>query len=114
MDGGSRMEQTVRKVFIGNYQDLPVSLGKAVVVEDKEIAVFRLSNGNVKAIENKCPHRGGVLSEGMVSGEHVFCPLHDWKINVSDGLVQAPDEGCVQTYKTSIEDNQVYVEIPEK
>ncbi|UOQ48067.1 nitrite reductase small subunit NirD [Gracilibacillus caseinilyticus] len=109
------MEQrTVGKVLIGNYEDLPVSLGKAVVVDDKELAVFRLSNGKVKAIENKCPHRGGVLSEGMVSGEHVFCPLHDWKINVSDGLVQAPDEGCVQTYKTTIEDNKVYVEITDQ
>ncbi|MDX8044821.1 nitrite reductase small subunit NirD [Gracilibacillus sp. S3-1-1] len=108
------MEQTVRKVLIGNYQDLPESLGKAVEVDDKELAVFRLSNGNVKVIENKCPHRGGKLSEGMVSGEHVFCPLHDWKINLTDGLVQAPDEGCVKTYKTSIEDNQVYVEIPER
>ncbi|GAE95110.1 nitrite reductase [Gracilibacillus boraciitolerans JCM 21714] len=108
------MEQTIREVFISNYDELPVRLGKAVVIEDREIAVFRLTNGNVKAIENKCPHRGGgVLSEGMISGEHVFCPLHDWKINVNDGLVQAPDKGCVQTYKTRIEGNQVYVELPQ-
>ncbi len=112
--GEKDMEQTVRKVFVANYDELPVSLGKAVVVDNIELAVFRLSNGNIKAIENKCPHRGGVLSEGMVSGEHVFCPLHDWKINVSDGLVQAPDKGCVQTFKTSIEANQVFVEVPEK
>ncbi|KAB8132325.1 nitrite reductase small subunit NirD [Gracilibacillus oryzae] len=106
------MEHTIQKVLIGNYEDFPISLGKAVVIGNRELAVFRLSDGQIKAIENKCPHRGGVLSEGMVSGKYVFCPLHDWKINIEDGMVQAPDEGCVQTFKTIVEEQQVYVEVP--
>ncbi|WP_208587643.1 nitrite reductase small subunit NirD [Gracilibacillus suaedae] len=106
------MERTIKKVWIGKIADFPVSLGKAVRVEDRDIAVFHLSNGKIRAIANKCPHRGGVLSEGMVANEFVFCPMHDWKINVSDGKVQAPDEGCVQTFPTHIEDHQVYVEMP--
>lgn len=48
----------------------------------------------------------------MVSGEHVFCPLHDWKINMKSGLVEAPDEGCVQTYEILKEHDQVYVLVP--
>lgn len=103
------MEKTVRKVFVGNYSDLPDRLGKTVIIGDLEVAVFKLTNGNVKAIENKCPHKGGVLADGMVSGEHVFCPMHDWKINVTDGLVQAPDEGCVKTYKVEVKEEEVYV-----
>lgn len=103
------MEKTVRKVFVGNYSDLPDRLGKTVIIGDLEVAVFKLTNGNVKAIENKCPHKGGVLADGMVSGEHVFCPMHDWKINVTDGLVQAPDEGCVKTYKIEVKEEEVYV-----
>ncbi|WP_163536622.1 nitrite reductase small subunit NirD [Gracilibacillus sp. YIM 98692] len=107
------MEQTVRKVYVGNYSDLPERIGKTVVLEDKEIAVFKLTSGKLHAIENRCPHKGGVLSEGMVSGEHVFCPLHDWKINMTDGLVQAPDEGCVQTFDVVQEGEEVYVKVPE-
>ncbi|MDX8047178.1 nitrite reductase small subunit NirD [Gracilibacillus sp. S3-1-1] len=106
------MEQTVKKVRIGQMDDFPISLGKAVMVGDKELAVFRLANNGIKAIENKCPHRGGKLSEGIVSSQYVFCPMHDWKINIADGEVQAPDEGCVQTFKTIIEAEEVYVELP--
>ncbi|MDL4842245.1 nitrite reductase small subunit NirD [Aquibacillus rhizosphaerae] len=107
------MEKTLRRVLVGNYSDLPERLGKTVVIDDLEVAVFKLSSGKVKAIENKCPHKGGVLADGMVSGEHVFCPMHDWKISVVDGEVQAPDEGCVQTFKTEVTDDQVYLLIKE-
>ena len=106
------MERIVKKIWIGKIEDFPVSLGKAVKIENRDLAIFHLSNGQIKAIENKCPHRGGVLSEGIVSSEFVFCPLHDWKINVSDGQVQAPDKGCVQTFQTLIKDQQVYIEVP--
>ncbi|MCT2534227.1 nitrite reductase small subunit NirD [Aquibacillus koreensis] len=103
------MEKTMRKVFIGKYSELPERLGKTVIFGDQEIAVFKLTSGKIKAIENRCPHRGGSLAEGMVSGDHVFCPLHDWKVSVIDGLVQAPDEGCVQTFDVEVTDDQVYV-----
>lgn len=97
------MNKHLTKVSIGSLQDFPERIGKKVTVGDKEIAVFKLSNGQVKAIENRCPHKGGVLSEGIVSGEAVFCPMHDWKISLGDGNVQAPDTGCVKTYQTVTE-----------
>ncbi|WP_186580550.1 nitrite reductase small subunit NirD [Aquibacillus kalidii] len=103
------MEKTLRRVLVGNYEDLPEGFGKTVVIEDQEVAVFKLDSGEIRAIENKCPHRGGVLAEGFVSGEHVFCPMHDWKISVKDGKVQEPDEGCVQTFETEIENELVYL-----
>jgi nitrite reductase (NADH) small subunit len=67
-----------------------------------EIALFRLSNGEFRAVENRCPHKGGQLAEGMVCDHHVFCPLHNWKIDLDDGQVQEPDQGCVVTYPVEV------------
>jgi nitrite reductase (NADH) small subunit len=103
------MEKTLRSVLIGELADLPQKLGKTVMIGRKEIAVFKMENGEIKAIENRCPHKGGVLAEGILSGEYVFCPMHDWKISVKDGKVQAPDVGCVQSYPVEIIGNQVYI-----
>ncbi|WP_117170477.1 nitrite reductase small subunit NirD [Paraliobacillus sediminis] len=108
------MEKTQRRIFVGNYSELPKKLGKTVIIGDQEVAVFKLASGDIRAIENRCPHKGGVLAEGMVSGDHVFCPMHDWKISMVDGKAQAPDEGCVQTYTTEVTEDQVYVLMDQK
>lgn len=107
------MEKTIRSVFICDVLDLPQKLGKTVTIGRKEIAVFKMENGKIRAIENRCPHKGGVLAEGILSGEYVFCPMHDWKISVKDGKVQSPDVGCVQTYPVEVKDGQVYVLVRE-
>ncbi|KIL49335.1 nitrite reductase small subunit NirD [Jeotgalibacillus soli] len=96
------------RLLIGSVHNLPERLGKTVRIGEKEVAVFRLSSGRFRAVENRCPHKGGVFSEGMVSGEFVFCPMYDWKICLDDGNVQAPDKGCVKTYKTEVEGENVY------
>jgi len=96
-------------VSIGSIRDLPERIGKTVCVGDKEVAVFKLLNGTIRAIENRCPHKGGVLSEGLVSGEFVFCPMHDWKICLDNGKVQEPDAGCVKTYQTKIVGDEVFL-----
>ncbi|MET1032099.1 nitrite reductase small subunit NirD [Domibacillus tundrae] len=103
------MEKVMEKVRIASIQDLPEKMGKTVRVGELELAVFKLGNGKVTAIENRCPHKGGVLAEGIVSGEHVFCPMHDWKICTTDGQVQAPDVGCVSTYKVVVENDDVFL-----
>ncbi len=91
------------KVRIGNIADIDAKGSRKVIVQEKEIAVFRLTDGSVKAIENRCPHKGGKLSEGMVCGAIVHCPLHDWRIDLKSGKAQAPDEGCVPTYETEVD-----------
>lgn len=105
------MEKLINKVFVAKADELPVNLGRRVVLENEtmEIAIFKLANGKIKAIENRCPHKGGVLSEGLVSGEHVYCPMHDWKISVVDGEVQAPDVGCVRKFEVEVENNDVFI-----
>ncbi|WP_102348384.1 nitrite reductase small subunit NirD [Bacillus sp. Marseille-P3661] len=105
------MEQTLQRVKVGTLIELPKEIGKTIRIGSHNIAVFRLANNKVRAIENKCPHRGGVLAEGMVSGEHVFCPMHDWKICMTDGKVQEPDTGCVNTYQVEIENGDVFIMI---
>ncbi|MFC4075904.1 nitrite reductase small subunit NirD [Salinithrix halophila] len=99
----------VKKVSIGHMKDFPVQAGKKVHVNGVEIAVFRLLNGDIRAVENRCPHRGGPLSEGMVSGDFVFCPLHEYKVDLCDGQVQEPDAGCVRTYPVEVEGDEVKI-----
>ncbi|ARK28584.1 nitrite reductase small subunit NirD [Halalkalibacter krulwichiae] len=104
----SKVDQ-LKRVEVAALQDLSVGIGKRVNVSGEEIALFKQKGGTVSAIQNSCPHKGGPLSEGIVSGEHVFCPLHDWKINMKDGQVQAPDVGCVKKYEVEIVGEKVYI-----
>ncbi|WP_147804199.1 nitrite reductase small subunit NirD [Alkalicoccus halolimnae] len=105
------MEKTARKVDAGPVEDFTVKIGKEVLIGDLKLAVFRLAEDEFHTIKNECPHKKGPLTEGMISGEHVFCPLHNWKIDITDGQVEEPDEGCVQTFKTEIIDNNVYITV---
>ncbi|KHF39100.1 nitrite reductase small subunit NirD [Halalkalibacter okhensis] len=100
---------SANKVFVANVSDLSVGIGQRVNVTGEELALFKQKDGTIRAMQNSCPHKGGPLSEGIVSGEHVFCPLHDWKISMKDGIVQAPDIGCVKTYDVEVIDEAIYV-----
>lgn len=87
-------------------------LGARVVTHGGvDIAIFRTDGDEVFAINNKCPHKGGPLSQGIVSGNKVTCPLHGQNICLHDGKVMEPDEGCVPTYPTKVEDGVVFMEI---
>lgn len=103
------MLQTKEKIKIMPAVDLPVQIGKEVRIKDMSIALFRLANGDIHAVENRCPHKNGPLAEGIVSGEFVFCPLHDWKISLLTGEVQKPDDGCIQTYEVQVIDGDIYI-----
>jgi nitrite reductase (NADH) small subunit len=101
---------TKTRILAANYSDLQVRAGYSVKIDNKEIALFKVTNGKIFAIENRSPHpKGGVLTEGLVSGEYVFCPVYDWKISLADGNVQAPDEGQVGTYQVEVEEDNVYI-----
>lgn len=91
------------KVFIGNIADIDPKSSRTIRLDDLEIAVFRLTDGQVKAVENRCPHKGGKLAEGMVCGDAVHCPLHDWRIDLKTGKVYEPDDGCITTFETEID-----------
>ncbi|MCR8846438.1 nitrite reductase small subunit NirD [Paenibacillus sp. SC116] len=103
------MTQTKQKVFVANFDEMQQRIGREIVVDGIKIAVFRLLDDRVKAIGGVCPHTNGPLAEGIVSGDYVYCPLHDYKVSLLDGTVQEPDDGCVATYDTSIDQGKVYI-----
>ena len=94
--------------------DIPV-LGSRVVnrVDKPNVAIFRNSEDKVFALLDKCPHKGGPLSQGIVFGERVACPLHNWSIGLSDGCAAAPDEGCTQKFSVKVESGDVYLDLVE-
>lgn len=104
------------RIYVGNISEIAEKRSRVVRLGSLEIAIFKMTGGSVKAIENRCPHKAGKLSEGIVCDHHVFCPLHDWKIDLNDGLVQAPDEGCVTSFPVEIEENSgdLYLHIAEE
>jgi nitrite reductase (NADH) small subunit len=98
------------RMKLTSYSDLPEKIGQVFKIDEEEIAIFRLSNGDVRAVENLSPHpKGGTLVDGLVSGDFIFCPVYDWKISLVDGKVQAPDEGQVKVYPVEISGDKVYV-----
>lgn len=97
------MGELTKKRHIANISDIDIRSSRTICVEGKQLAIFRLTDGSIHAVDNKCPHKGGVLSEGMVCGTHLHCPLHDWKIDLRSGLVQAPDQGSISTYKVEVD-----------
>jgi len=78
-----------------------------------DIAVFRSGQGAVYAIVDKCPHKGGPLSAGLVHGASVTCPLHGMVIDLPTGQVLAPDEGCVRTIAVKIDQDRVCLDLGE-
>ncbi|WP_036689723.1 nitrite reductase small subunit NirD [Paenibacillus tyrfis] len=98
---------------IGTLDQFLPQIGRTVKWREWEIAVFRTSDGGVYALENRSPHpKGGPLAEGIVSGHYLYDPLHDWKIDLTTGLVQLPDQGQVLTFPAKVEGGQVYFAAP--
>lgn len=77
------------------------------------IALFRTVDDEVFALHDQCPHRKGPLSQGLVHGRQVTCPLHGWHICLADGQAQAPDHGTVTHYPVRIHKGQVQIQIPQ-
>ena len=89
-------------------EDIP-ALGSRRVSREQglDVAVFRNDQGEVFALLDRCPHKGGPLSQGIVFGNRVACPLHNWTIGLADGQAQAPDEGCTPRFAVKVEDGVV-------
>ena len=95
-------------------ESIPPREGRAVLIGDREIALFNLGD-QFLATDNQCPHKAGPLCDGIVTGRSVVCPLHAWKVKLDTGQVERPAHGkdhCVTTYPTRIEDGVVLIELP--
>ncbi|MFC7297639.1 nitrite reductase small subunit NirD [Herminiimonas aquatilis] len=94
--------------------DIPVLGSRVVNRADKpNVAIFRNSEDKVFALLDRCPHKGGPLSQGIVFGERVACPLHNWSIGLDNGCAAAPDEGCTRTFSVKVESGDVYLDVVE-
>jgi nitrite reductase (NADH) small subunit len=95
-------------------KDIPVLGSRRVTrAQGMDVAVFRNSEDKVFALLDRCPHKGGPLSQGIVHGETVTCPLHSWNIGLNDGCANAPDEGCTPKFAVQVKDGEVYLDAQE-
>ena len=91
--------------------DIP-QLGSRVVKHPQgDIAIFRNSEDDIFALHDKCPHKGGPLSQGIVHGKTVTCPLHSWNISLESGEAQAPDVGCTRSFSVKVDAGEVYLQV---
>mgnify|MGYP000718258050 CR=1 FL=1 len=100
-------------IEIGTIDDIPPLGSRIVKTGDGDIAIFRASDDRIFAIEDRCPHKGGPLSQGIVHGGRVTCPLHNWTIELETGRAVAPDKGCVKCYPLRIEGGSIFIK-PER
>lgn len=97
-------------IDIGSLDDIPRRGARTVETPEGQVAVFRTADDAVFALANRCPHRGGPLSEGIVSGHVVTCPLHNWTIDLESGQATPPDEGCVPGRRLRVEKGRLWLE----
>ena len=104
----------IRWIRVARCEWIPSREGRAVRIGDQELAIFNLGDGFL-ATDNECPHKGGPLCDGIVTGRAVVCPLHGWKINLESGVIERPGGAGhpgVRTYPVRIVEGVVAVGIP--
>ncbi len=98
-------------INIGPLEAIPRLGSRVIATEAGDIAVFRTGDNQLFALRDACPHQGGPLSQGMVYGNKVACPLHNWSIDLATGKAVSPDEGCVGHYEVRVLDGSVAIRV---
>jgi nitrite reductase (NADH) small subunit len=98
-------------IAIGSISDIPRRGARCIDTPQGRIAVFRTLDDRVFAIDDRCPHKGGPLSQGIVHGASVTCPLHNWVISLETGRAEGADEGCVRTIPVKVEDGTLHIDL---
>ncbi|WP_282171120.1 nitrite reductase small subunit NirD [Ruegeria atlantica] len=97
-------------IDIGHIDEVPVRGARLVKTHIGCIAVFRTAEAEVFAATNSCPHKGGPLSEGIVHGQSVTCPLHNWVFDLNTGEAKGADDGSITTYPVRLEDGRILLD----
>ena len=97
---------------VGTIDDIRPLGGRRIETPLGDVGIFRTADDRVFALDNRCPHRGGPLSEGIVHGEHVTCPLHNTVISLCSGVAANPDEGCTASRPVRVEDGRIMLGLP--
>ncbi|MGA0542212.1 nitrite reductase small subunit NirD [Neotabrizicola sp. VNH66] len=98
-------------IEIGPLSDIPPQGARVVKTPQGCIAVFRTATDQVFALTDRCPHKGGPLSEGIVHGDRVTCPLHNWVFDMNTGAAQGADVGQVGTWPARVQGGQVFLDL---
>ena len=98
-----------RWVEVGALDDIPRRGARVVKTPFGCIAVFRTADDEVFALDDRCPHKAGPLSQGIVHGDSVTCPLHNWRISLRSGAVLGDDKGCVPTIPVKVDAGRIYL-----
>ena len=107
----SSAEPTYHWHPVGPLSSIPRLGARVIEAGRATIALFRTADDEVFAVDDRCPHRGGPLSQGIVHGRKVTCPLHSWKIHLDSGEAVAPDKGCTASYPVTVVDGVVYLAV---
>ena len=96
-------------IAVGHLSDIPAQGARVVELDGRRIALFRTADDTVHALLDRCPHKGGQLSQGMVCGQRVTCPLHNWSIDLASGEAVAPDVGRATALPVRVEAGAIYL-----
>ena len=91
-------------------EEIPRLGSRVIDTDTMKIAVFRTASDDVFAMKDECPHKKGSLSQGIVHGTSVTCPLHNWKIDLASGEALGPDEGCTNVFPVKIENGFIFID----
>ena len=98
-------------IDIGHIDEVPLRGARLLKTPMGCIAVFRTAEAEVFAASNSCPHKGGPLSEGIVHGQSVTCPLHNWVFDLNTGEAQGADDGRIETYPLRLEGARILIDV---
>ena len=97
-------------IDIGSLADIPLQGARMVKTAFGCVAIFRTADDQVFALDDRCPHKGGPLSEGIVHGSSVTCPLHNWVFDMATGRAQGADDGRINTYPVRVEGGRIVLD----
>jgi nitrite reductase (NADH) small subunit len=96
-------------IEVGRVEDVPLRGSRVIATEQGDIAVFKTADGRIFALWDKCPHKGGPLSQGIVHETSVTCPLHNWVVGLETGEVKGPDQGCARKVAVQLDGNIILI-----
>jgi nitrite reductase (NADH) small subunit len=97
-------------IDVGAVEDVPLRGSRVISTPNGDIALFKTAAGRIFALWDKCPHKGGPLSQGIVHDDSVTCPLHNWVIGLETGEVKGPDQGCARKVSVMIDAGRIHID----
>lgn len=96
-------------IDVGALDDVPLRGARVLRTPGGDVALFKAADGSVFALRDECPHKKGPLSQGIVHGRSVTCPLHNWVIDLESGAAQGADEGCAHAIPVKVESGRILI-----